>query len=343
MDVSFEVYRGSPSSHIVSDTTTRRLGLNEVYIEITHSGICGTDEHFLKSTQVLGHEGVGIIRLLGSNVTTVKVGDRVGFGYVRKVCGACDNCGIGWDQYCRSARVYGECDFDIGTFCHGTVWDASCIFVIPDGYLSEDAAPLICAGATVWNCLTHFGARPVDRVGIVGVGGLGHLAIKIAAEMGCHVVVLSRSDDKKEDALQYGADEFYIMDQIDRASFRPLKHLLLCGSYLGDLASLIRLMDTNGTIYPMTATLTETLVPFLPMNSRGIRIQGTRVASRQDLRELIEFCNRKKIKPTIVKFPMTPDGIKEAMQKLKNGEIKYRAVLVRELPPVATPVGCLGV
>ncbi|KAJ5531328.1 Alcohol dehydrogenase superfamily zinc-type [Penicillium freii] len=237
MDVSFEVYRGSPSGHIISDTTTRILGPNEVYIEITHSGICGTDEHFVKSTQVLGHEGIGIIRRLGSNVTTVNIGDRIGFGYVRKVCNACDNCGTGWDQYCRSARIYGECDFDVGTFGHGTVWDVSCVFPIPDGYLSEDAAPLLCAGATVWNCLSHFSAHPTDRVGILGVGGLGHLAIKIAAEMGCHVVVLSRTDDKKEDALRYGAGEFHVLDQIDHSSFRPLKHMLLCGSHFLNQAS----------------------------------------------------------------------------------------------------------
>ncbi|KAJ5199795.1 alcohol dehydrogenase, partial [Penicillium cf. griseofulvum] len=337
MDVSFEVYRGSPGGYIVSDTTTRTLGFNEVYIEITHSGICGTDEHFLKSTQVLGHEGVGIIRRLGPNVTTVKIGDRVGFGYVRKVCSACDNCGIGWDQYCRSARNYGECDFDVGTFSHGTVWDASCVFPIPDGYLSEDAAPLICAGATVWSCLRNFGVRPTDRVGIMGVGGLGHLAIKLAAEMGYQVVALSRSCDKKKDTLQYGAQEFHILDQIKRSSFQPLKHLLLCGSHLGDLGSLISLMDTKGTIYPLTASLTETPVPFLPMTLRGVRIQGSSVASRQDIRELIEFCNRKRVKPTIMKFPMTLNGIEEAMQKLRDGEIRYRAVLVREESLVASP------
>jgi D-arabinose 1-dehydrogenase-like Zn-dependent alcohol dehydrogenase len=95
MDLSFEVYRGSPGGHVVLDTTTRTLGPNEVYIEITHSGVCGTDEYFLKSNQVLGHEGTGIIRFLGSDVTEFKAGDRVGFGYVRKVCGACDNCGTG--------------------------------------------------------------------------------------------------------------------------------------------------------------------------------------------------------------------------------------------------------
>lgn len=335
MEVSFEVYRGSPAGRIVSDITTRTLGSNEVYIDVTHSGICGTDEYFLKSTQVLGHEGVGVIRLVGPDVTTVKVGDRVGFGYVRKVCGACDNCGTGWDQYCRSARIYGERDFDIGTFSHGTVWDVSCVFPIPDGYLSEDAAPLLCAGATVWNCLSHFGARPTERVGIMGIGGLGHLAIKIAANIGCHVVALSRSNDKKDDALRYGAGEFHVLDEIDHSSFQPLKHILLCGSYLGDLGLLISLMDTKGTIYPLTVTLTETLVPFLPMNLRGVRIQGSLVASRQDLRELIEFCNRKGIRPTIVKFPMTPEGISEAMQRLRNGDIKYRAVLERQLPPMA--------
>lgn len=89
-------------------------------------------------------------------------------------------------------------------------------------------------------------------------------------------------------------------------------------------------MDTKGTIYPLTVSQSETPVPFWPMNTRGVRIQGSLVASRHNLLELLEFCNRKKIRPTIMKFPMTPDGIEEAMLKLRNGEIKYRAVLVRE-------------
>lgn len=94
MSVSFEVYRGSDTGQIISDTT-RVLQPNEVYIETTHSGLCGTDEHFLKTGQVLGHEGIGIVRQLGARVTHLSVGDRVGFGYIRQVCGACDNCAKG--------------------------------------------------------------------------------------------------------------------------------------------------------------------------------------------------------------------------------------------------------
>ncbi|KAF4637257.1 hypothetical protein G7Y89_g831 [Cudoniella acicularis] len=149
MNFWFNVYRGSEEGHIVVDTTTRTLHNNEVYIETTHSGICGSDEHFLKPGQVLGHEGIGIVRQVGPDVISVKVGDRVGFRYLRKVCGACDNCATGEDQHCRSVKAYSEQDYDLDSFSHGTVWDADCLFPIPDGYRSEDVVPLMCAGTTV--------------------------------------------------------------------------------------------------------------------------------------------------------------------------------------------------
>lgn len=111
------------------------------------------------------------------------------------------------------------------------MWDESCVFRIPDDYSSEDAAPMMCAGSTVWNCLRQFDARPGDRIGIMGIGGLGHLAIKIAAAMGCCVVVLSRTENKRQDAMELGASEFHVVDPSKGMDdIRPLKQLLLCGS-----------------------------------------------------------------------------------------------------------------
>lgn len=241
MDLSFNVYRGSKDGRIVEDRISRVLQNDEVYIEITHAGLCGTDEHFFHSTQVLGHEGVGIVRQVGIDVTSVKVGDRVGCAYVRRVCGQCDKCSTGWDQHCRFARVYGEQDHDIGSFSNGVIYHVNCVFPIPDGYSSEDAAPLMCAGATVWNCLNKYNVRPTDRVGIMGFGGLGHLAAKISAAIGCNVVVFSRSETKHADAIGCGASEYYIYDPKKQKDgiegFQPLKHLLLCGNYTVDYTS----------------------------------------------------------------------------------------------------------
>ncbi|CAG8902926.1 unnamed protein product [Penicillium egyptiacum] len=331
MSVTFEVFRGSKEGNIVADKTTRTLQPNEVYIETTHSGLCGTDEHYLSSGIALGHEGVGIVRQLGRDVTNVKVGARVGYGYTHYVCGNCDKCLTGWDQYCENKKEYGSHDHDLGSFSGGTVWDAGCVVPIPDGYDSADAAPLMCAGATVWTCLTEYGVKPTDRVAIMGIGGLGHLAIKLASAMGCHVVVLSSTEAKREEAFGFGASEYHVFRKGEEMKeFKPVNHLLLCGSANVDYASLIPLMDVHGSIYPLTVDFAPSPVPLLFMNVKGIRIQGSLVASRHSLRTLVEFAAAKKITPTTMTFPLTKDGAEAAMQTLRDGKMRYRGVLVRE-------------
>ncbi|KAJ5649502.1 uncharacterized protein N7484_003225 [Penicillium longicatenatum] len=330
MSVAFEVFRGSKEGKIVGDTTTRTLGPNEVFIETTHSGLCGTDEHFLKSGIVLGHEGVGIVRQIGPNVKNVKAGDRVGFGYTHYVCGTCEKCLTGWDQYCENKKEYGTHDHDIGSFGGGAVWDAGCVVPIPDGYESADAAPLMCAGATVWTCLTEYGVRPTDRVGVMGIGGLGHLAIKLASAMGCRVVVFSSSEAKREEAFSFGASEYHVFRAgQELKDCKPVNHLLLCGSANVDYASLIPLMDIHGSIYPLTVDFAPSPVPLLYMNVKGIRIQGSLVASRQSLRSLVQFAADKKIVPTSMQFPLNQEGVEEAMETLRQGKMRYRGVLVR--------------
>lgn len=251
MSITYDVFRGSAEGKIIADKTTATLDLNGVFIETTHSGLCGTDEHYLKADMVLGHEGVGIVKAIGPKVSSVKVGDRVGFGYTHKVCTECDNCVsgmipsshathsstltnilLGWDQYCRNQKQYGFHDQSNGTFSYGAIWDATCVYPIPEGYDSVHAAPLMCAGATVWTVLTEYNVRSTDRVAVMGVGGLGHLAIKIASEMGCHVVVLSSSEAKRQEAMDYGASEYHVFRSGGQppVDFKPVDHLLLCGS-----------------------------------------------------------------------------------------------------------------
>ncbi|KAJ5151303.1 uncharacterized protein N7482_010555 [Penicillium canariense] len=331
MSVTFEVFRGSKDGKIVADKTTRTLQPNEVYIETTHSGLCGTDEHYLRSGQALGHEGVGVVRQIGRDVTNVKVGARVGFGYTHYVCGTCEQCLSGWDQYCENKEEYGSHDHDLGSFGEGVVWDAGCVVPIPDGYDSADAAPLMCAGATVWTVLSEYGVRPTDRVAVMGIGGLGHLAIKLAAAMGCHVVVLSSSEAKREEAFGFGASEYHVFRSgQEMKDFKPVNHLLLCGSANVDYAALVPLMDVHGSIYPLTVDFAPSPVPMLLMNVKGIRVQGSLVASRRSLRSLVQFAAEKKISPTIMTFPLDQEGVEKAMQTLRDGKMRYRGVLVRQ-------------
>ncbi|KAI2917995.1 hypothetical protein CBS147320_9061 [Aspergillus niger] len=331
MALTYDVFRGSPEGKIVTDKVSSDLGYNEVFIETLVSGVCGTDEHYLKSDQVLGHEGVGIIKAAGPGVRTVKIGDRVGFGFTHGICARCDNCARDMDQFCREKKQYGTNDFNNGSFSYGAIWDANCVFPIPDEIESTHAAPLMCAGATVWTVLTRFDMRPGDRVGIQGVGGLGHLAIKLAAAMGYHVVVLSSSEAKRQEAMEYGASEYHVFRaESPLRSFKPLKHLLLCGSGGVKYSSILPLMDSPSAIYPLTATFEPSPIPTLELCFKGCKIQGSLVASRQSTQALLEFAAKKQIYPTIMTFPFTSAGIEEAMSELRDGKVRYRAVLVRE-------------
>ena len=262
MSITFDVFRGNEDGKIVVGHSTRELEPTQVFVRITHSGLCGTDLHYLGTGQVLGHEGIGIVEQVGRDVETPRVGDRVGLGYLHKICGTCKNCltGLfsprdplsvltklaaepfvragadymsGLDIYCERKKQYGSPDPDVGSIASGMVFEANCTIPIPDEIASEDAAPLLCAGATVFTPLLKYGVNSTDRVGVLGVGGLGHLAIKLAAAMGCHVVVLSSSDSKREEATAFGAKEFHAMKDWDGKKpdgWKGLDHLLVCGS-----------------------------------------------------------------------------------------------------------------
>jgi D-arabinose 1-dehydrogenase-like Zn-dependent alcohol dehydrogenase len=162
-------------------------------------------------------------------------GDRAGWGYFHNSCGHCDECLSANEAYCPERAMYGENNTDQGAFASHAVWKAAFLFHIPDAVSSSDAAPLMCAGSAVFNAMYLHNIRPTDRVGIVGIGGLGHLAIQFAAKMGCEVVVFSGTANKKEEAKSLGATEFYVTKGVSRLEVSvPVKHLLVTTSQFPD-------------------------------------------------------------------------------------------------------------
>ncbi len=155
---------------------------------------------------VLGHEGVGVVVEVGPQVQYLKKGQRVGWGYQHDSCGHCSECLSGQEVFCSKRAMYGDNNRDQGSFATHAVWREAFLFEIPDEISSENAAPLQCGGATVFTALSN--ASPSETVGIMGVGGLGHLAIQFAAKMGRRVVVISGSDRKREQAMKLGAHKF---------------------------------------------------------------------------------------------------------------------------------------
>ncbi|KAF9268652.1 NADP-dependent alcohol dehydrogenase [Marasmius fiardii PR-910] len=325
-------FRGSQSGQVVKSSFSRdKIYPDEVVIKVTHSGICGTDLHFLKKDMVLGHEGVGVAIEVGSACTRVKVGDRVGWGYPHSTCMSCDHCIRGDEQWCPKAQLFGEADLDQGSFSNLAIRKEHWLFVVPDGLKSEQAAPLMCGGATVFEPLIEH-VKPIDRVGIVGVGGLGHLAIAFAAKMGCDVVVFSGTEAKREEAMKLGASEFYATQGVSDYSTlglrKPLNHLLITTSVAPEhLDIYYPLLDEKAKVFPLTVDFGNINAPYGPTIFRGIQIIGSKIANRYNHTKMLDFAARNKVFPIIEVFPMSQSGANEAIRKLQEGNVRYRAVL----------------
>ena len=294
----------------------------------------------------LGHEGVGVVQETGPDVKWAKKGDRVGWGYEHDSCGICQNCFRGEENYCHQRAMYGDADLDQGSFAHGAVWREAFLFKIPDALSDVDAAPLQCGGATVFDALRAYDAQPTETVGVMGVGGLGHLAIQFAAKMGCKVVVLSGSDAKKDEAMQLGATEFIAMKGAKEIKpSRPLDRLLVTTSAQPDWDMLLPIMAPGATIHPISVSGGNLSIPYsecpsiylfgakandceVPLILKGIRVQGSVVAPRHIHNDMLNFAALHGIKPILETFPMTEKGIEEAMEKLNSGSMRYRGVVL---------------
>lgn len=327
---SFTVFKGSKGGKIVKSTTERPdLKSDQVYVKITASGLCGTDEHYKEQDMVLGHEGVGVVEQVGPDVKDLKTGDRVGWGYEADSCEHCEYCLTGNETFCEKRALYGYANLDQGSMASHVVWREAYLFRIPEEISDKDAAPLMCGGATVFNALYTYGVKSSDRVGVMGVGGLGHLAIQYAAKMGCDVVVFSGTDSKKEEAKKLGASEFVSMKGKTELNIgRKLDVLLVSTSVSPDWSLMLNVLAPNSKVFPLTVSQGNFEFPHLPMNATGITIQGVLVSARATHRKMLEFSAKHAIKPIVQEFPMTEQGIEEAMSTLRDGKMRYRGVLI---------------
>ncbi|KAI0030878.1 chaperonin 10-like protein [Vararia minispora EC-137] len=333
MSFEYTIFTGGPGGEIRTKQVSRTKRPEDVVIKITHSGLCYTDIHQRHRDIALGHEGAGVVVDVGSAVRKLKVGDRVGFGFLRGTCGHCSECLTGDDMYCPGADLYSvQGASDVGSLASHAFIPETFAYKIPDSIPSAHAAPFMCAGATVFEALYRYGVRSGDRVGVLGVGGLGHLAIQFARAMGCTVIVFSTNESKCQEALELGAHEFIVFTSAEaRKSVIPVNHLLVVSPRQPDWKIFIPLLAPHATIFPLTVDMTGDLtLPALPFIAKGMRVQGSNVAPRSVYAPLLSFAATHNVKPIVQEFPMTQKGLSDAFAALDAGTVRYRAVLVAQ-------------
>jgi len=257
MSRSIIFFKGSASGDIVQAVTELpKLKDAQVLVEVRTAALCGTDLHYVGQDLAMGHEGAGIVMALGPKVRYLVVyvhllqvqyvsltscsGDRVGFGWFQGGCGKCDECLVGEGPQCQVARSqFGSHPPYRGAFGSHVIWEEDFLHLIPDGMALEDAPPFMCAGMTVFTPLARYGAKPTDRVGVVGIGALGHLAIQFASKMGCEVIAFSSTKSKEADARALGATHFIATKDKTELTLpgKGIKHLMVTTSRLPEFAT----------------------------------------------------------------------------------------------------------
>jgi alcohol/geraniol dehydrogenase (NADP+) len=311
-----------------------QLGENDVRVTVTHCGLCHTDiqaiDDFYEITKyplVPGHEIVGYISQVGSTVTNLKVGDRVGIGWQGRSCGNCEWCLKGEEQLCIDIELGATWD-PYGGFSTSVAVDHRFAYPLPDSMPSEAAAVLMCAGITVYSPLRAYAGEGTKKIAILGLGGLGHLAIQFAHALGYEVTVISTSPEKKQQAYAYGADDFFL------SSDRPvyLQHLfyydlLLCTA-TGKLPwnVLLNTPKKRGRIILVS-------FPDMGMNptdlvAHELSISGSFIGNHDTMREMLAFTQANEIVPMVEIMPMSQ--VNQAIDRVMDNKVRYRIVLVNE-------------
>ena len=320
----------------------RALGPKDVAIKLHYCGICHSDIHHghedwrkEKFPLVPGHELAGVVAAIGSSVSKFKVGDRVGVGCMVNSCHHCAMCDMGMEQYCENGAVftYGSRDRD-GTMTQGgystfNVVDEDFVIRVPDVVDLAEAGPLMCAGITVYSPFRRWSIGPGKKVGVVGLGGLGHMAVKIASAMGAEVTVITTSPSKVADARKFGAKDVIVNpDSADLSKHsRSLDFILDTAPYRHKLDKLITLLKQEATFCMVGAGKIDEpheIGPFALLRTRN-SFAGSQIGGIRETQELVDFCALHNIRPEITKISMS--DISDAWVNVVDKKARYRYVI----------------
>ncbi len=323
------------------DIKRREPGDKDVSIEILFCGVCHSDLHQVRNEWhntvypcVPGHEIVGRVAKVGSGVTKFEVGDLAAVGCMVDSCRTCDPCKAGLEQYCENGLIFTYNGEDkilggmtYGGYSDGIVVDEAYTLRVPNNLELAATAPLLCAGITTYSPLRHWKVGPGQKVGIVGLGGLGHMGVKFARAFGAHVVLFTTSPSKVEDGLRLGADEVVISKDANemKKHYRSFDFILDAVSAQHDINEYINLLKLDGTITLVGAPEHPLPVSAFSMLLPRRNFAGSAIGGIAETQEMLDFCGEHNITSDIEVIPI--QKVNEAYERLLKSDVKYRFVI----------------
>lgn len=320
----------------------RDLQADDVKIEILYCGVCHSDLHMARNEWgvsryplVPGHEIVGRVIAIGDNVTKFSVGETVGVGVMVDSCRTCHFCQQHEEQYCEAGftptyngtdKYTGNTTF--GGYAQHVIADQHFVVTVPDNLALNAVAPLLCAGVTVWSPLQHFNVKAGDRVGVVGLGGLGHMAVKLASALGAEVTLFTTSPVKGADARRLGAKNVVISrDAAQMAGCQASLDIILdCVAAPHDLDPYLSTLKTNGQLVLVGIPDQPHPSPNVtPMVFRRLSITGTSIGSIQETQQMLDFCGIHNITADVEMI--TGEEVESAFERMLTSDVKYRFVI----------------
>jgi uncharacterized zinc-type alcohol dehydrogenase-like protein len=308
------------------------LAEDDVEVRITHCGVCHSDVHLIdndwgisKYPFIPGHEIVGTVTQVGAAVKAIAVGERVGIGWQADSCGICEWCRQGQEHLCAQSQP--TCVGRNGGYADSIRVNWRFAIKVPEALDSENVAPLLCGGITVYNPLRNHGIRPSSRVGVIGIGGLGHMALQFARAFGAEVTAFSTSKDKEEEARSMGAHHF--VNTRETVALKKVAgsfdFLLSTVSADQDFQGFVNALRPKGTMCVVGAAPTPMSIQAFSLILGQKAVSGSPTGSPQDLAEMLDVAARHNIKAITERFPMAEAN--EAVARVKKNKVRYRAVL----------------
>ncbi|HVN21663.1 MAG TPA: NAD(P)-dependent alcohol dehydrogenase [Dongiaceae bacterium] len=322
----------------------REPGEHDVVLDIKYCGICHSDIHQARDEwsdyqeecifpMVPGHEIGGIVSAVGSKVTRYKIGDKVGVGCYVDSCRTCPECRQGLEQYCTVGTIWTYNGRDkqgkptYGGYSERIVVDENYVLRMPDNLPLEACAPLLCAGITLYSPLKHWNAGPGKKVAIVGMGGLGHVGVKLAHALGAEVTVLSQSLKKQADGKRLGADHYYATS--DPETFTKLAgHFDLIINTVSaslDWNAYLDLLKVDGTMVIVGLPEKDIPVATFSLTARRRSLAGSQIGGIREIQEMLDFCSQHKIACDIEMVPI--QKVNEAYERVLKSDVRYRFVI----------------